>query len=342
MREGGERGGAVLDGEKPYATVDSMYSVSDLIAPDGTRLNAWRNNNRTGPRVLVCNGMGVPPESWPRLIADDCAYQVAGWNQRGVLGSDRPADPTRIEVSDHVGDAVALLDDLGWPDAIVVAWSLGVNVAFELANEFPDRVAGLLSVAGVPGGTFDTLLAPQLVPKPLRRPLGLQLVRTGKAIAPQLNMLSRGIPRGRPLAELIRHGGIVLPVADIRDVQPWVETFFGQDWDWYFDLAFALEKHGKIDPSFIDVPVTIVAGAMDALTSWDEVLSFSRHIPQAEVHLLPGSHCIPLEYPDRIIEMLDRLQTRVEAHGAGQAYLARWTDSDDGPDEVIDLRIENP
>jgi len=215
-------------------------------------------------------------------------------------------------------------------------------VAFELANEFPDRVAGLLSVAGVPGGTFDTLLAPQLVPKPLRRPLGLQLVRTGKAIAPQLNMLSRVIPRGRPLAELIRHSGIVLPVADIRDVQPWVETFFGQDWDWYFDLAFALEKHGKIDPSFIDVPVTIVAGAMDALTSWDEVLSFSRHIPQAEVHLLPGSHCIPLEYPDRIIEMLDRLQTRVEAHGAGQAYLARWTDSDDGPDEVIDLRIENP
>lgn len=303
-----------------------MYRQFDLLAADSTRLTAWRNSNEDGPRVLVCNGMGVPPEAWPRLIADDCRYQVAGWNQRGVLGSDRPADPTRIEIADHVSDAVALLDALEWPDAILVAWSLGVNVAFELANEHPDRVAGLLSVAGVPGGTFDTILAPQLVPRPLRRPLGLGIVRTGRALGAQLNLLSRVVPKGRPFAELIRHSGIVLPIADVRDVQPWVEAFFDQDWDWYFNLALALERHGRIDPSFIEVPVTIVAGAVDALTSQGDVLAYAREIPHAEVHLLPGSHCVPLEYPDRITEMLDGLRDRIEAYRAGQSYLARWRD----------------
>lgn len=309
-----------------------MYQPFDLIAADGTRLVAWRNANADGPRVVVCNGMGVPPEAWPRLIADGCRYQVAGWNQRGVLGSDRPADPARIEIADHVQDAIALMDALGWEDAILVAWSLGVNVAFELANEHPERVAGLLSVAGVPGGTFDTILAPQLVPRPLRRPLGLGLARTGKALAPQLNLLSRVVPRGRPFAEFIRHSGIVLPMADVRDVQPWVETFFGQDWDWYFGLALALERHGRIDPSFIDVPVTIVAGAVDALTSQGDVLGYARQIRDAEVRLLPGSHCIPLEFPNRIMEMLDRLEVRVAAHRAGRSYLARWSagDADDG------------
>jgi pimeloyl-ACP methyl ester carboxylesterase len=317
-----------------------MYSQFDVVADDGTRLTAWRNGSRTGPRVLVCNGMGVPPEAWPRLIAQGCRYQVAGWNQRGVLGSDRPADPARIEIADHVGDAVALMDVLGWSEAIVVAWSLGVNVAFELANEHPERVAGLLSVAGVPGGTFDTILAPQLVPRPLRRPLGLGIVRAGRALGPQLNALTRITPKGRPLAEMIRLSGIVLPFADLRDVQPWTEAFFAQDWDWYFNLALGLERHGRIDPSFIQVPVTIVAGAVDALTSLEDVLAYARQIPHAEVHVLTGSHCVPLEFPDRITEMLDRLAVRVAAHRAGQSYLARWTDPPADADVVVDLRHE--
>jgi pimeloyl-ACP methyl ester carboxylesterase len=193
-------------------------------------------------------------------------------------------------------------------------------------------------VAGVPGGTFDTILAPQLVPRPLRRPLGLGLVRTGKALGSQLNLLSKVVPKGRPLAEAIRFSGIVLPMADIRDVQPWTESFFAQDWDWYFNLALALERHGRIDPSFIDVPVTIVAGAVDALTSQGDVLAYARQIPHAEVHVLPGSHCVPLEYPDRIMEMLDHLRVRVEAYEAGQRMLARWSDPQVDPEVVVDLR----
>jgi pimeloyl-ACP methyl ester carboxylesterase len=330
-----------------------MYAAFDLLAGDGTRLTAWRNGTTEGQRVLVCNGMGVPPEAWPRLIADGCRYQVAGWNQRGVLGSDRPADPARIEIADHVDDAVALLDALGWDDAVLVAWSLGVNVAFEMASSHPDRVAGVLSVAGVPGGTFDTILAPQLVPRPLRRPLGLGLAHTGRLMGPQLNVLSRVVPRGRAFAELIRHSGVMLPIADLRDVQPWADTFFAQDWDWYFNLAVALERHGRIDPSFIEVPVTIVAGLLDALTGHDDVRAYAREIPHATVYSLPGSHCLPLEYPDQIVTLLDDLVVRVAAHRAGRACLTRWQSLDEagavhqggaapGGSDVIDLRDQVP
>lgn len=305
-----------------------MYRLFELMGGDGTRLAAWRNQATEGTRVLVCNGMGVPPEAWPRLIADDCRFQVAGWNQRGVLGSDRPADPARIEIADHVSDAVALLDSLRWDDAIVVAWSLGVNVAFELANEHPDRVAGLLSVAGVPGGTFDTILAPQLVPRPLRRPLGLGIVHTGRLMAPQLNLLGKVLPQRRLFQEWIRFSGVVLPTADRRDIEPWVKAFFTQEWEWYFRLALALEHHGRIDPSFIEVPVTIVAGEFDALTAHDDVLEYARHIRHAEVHSLPGSHCLPLEYPDGMLRLIDGLVARIEAERAGRAYLERFRAAD--------------
>jgi 3-oxoadipate enol-lactonase len=302
--------------DAPVTRLSVMHQEFDLIVGDGTRLVAWRNARTDGPRVLVCNGMGVPAQAWPRLLDAQCEYAVAGWNQRGVLGSDRPADPTRVQIEDHVADAVALMDHLGWESAVVVAWSLGVNVAFELAREHPDRVLGILSVAGVPGGTFDTILAPQLVPRPIRRPLGLGIVKAGQKIGRQLNWIANAVPKNRAFAEVFRHSGIMLPYADAKDVQPWVESFFSQDWEWYFGLAIALEQHGRIDPSFLRVPVTIVAGAVDALTSHADVMGYARQIPHAEVHSLPGSHCLPLEFPDQIMDMLRDLYVRaVWEHG---------------------------
>lgn len=303
-----------------------MHHEFDVIAVDGTRLRAWRNSTEDGPRVLVCNGMGVPPQAWPRFLDSECEYEVAGWNHRGVLGSDRPADPDRVTIEDHVADAVSLMDHLGWDSAVVVAWSLGVNVAFELAREHPERVLGLLSVAGVPGGTFDTILAPQMVPRQIRRPLGLGMAKAGKLLGPQLNLLSSVIPKNRIFIEVFRHSGILLPYADVDDVRPWVQAFFSQDFEWYFELAIALERHGKIDPSFIQAPVTIVAGVLDALTAHADVLAYARQIPHAEVHSLPGSHCLPLEFPDRIMDMLRDLYVR-----------AVW-ESGVRTEETVDLR----
>lgn len=302
-----------------------MHELFDLIAADGTRLTAWRNRAEDGPRVLVCNGMGVPPEAWPRLLADDCPFRVASWNQRGVLGSDRPADPDRIEISDHVADAVSLLAAMGWDDAIVVGWSLGVNVAFELARAHPDRVTGLLSIAGVPGGTFDTILAPQLVPRPLRRKVGLGLVRTGRMMSPQLTMLGRVLPQRRLFVEFLRMSGVVLPTARLSDLQPWVRAMFAQEWGPYFDLALALERHGRIDPSFLQVPVTIVAGELDALTAHEDVMQLAAHIPHAEVLSLPGSHCLPLEYPDGMVDLIAGVVDRVEAQRLAHGYLRRFS-----------------
>jgi len=308
-----------------------MHEEFDLIAVDGTRLTAWRNETTDGPNVLVCNGMGVPPQAWPRLLDASCEFTVAGWNHRGSLGSDRPADPTKIDVEDHVSDAIALMDQLGWDHAIVVAWSLGVNVAFELAALHPERVIGLLSVAGVPGGTFHTMFGPQLVPRPLRKRLGLGVVKTGKPLGPPLNVLTKIIPTGRPFAEWLRHTGFMLPYAKPEDVAPWVESMKQQDFRWYFELAIAVSRHEEIDPSFITCPVTIVSGAIDMLTSQQDVLKYAARIPHAQTHSLPGTHCLPLEFPDKIMDMLRDLYARSEWQAAMVAEA-------EAAHEVIDLR----
>src|SRR3954470_11372786 len=157
----------------------------DVESADGTRLRAW-TNDADGPTVLLCNGLGTNAYACPALLRRDCGVRVISWNHRGVGGSARPADPERVDVAAFVEDAVAVLDDAGVSACPVMGWSLGVNTAFELAVEHPDRVTGAFALAGVPGGTFASMGAPLQVPRLARRPLAIgvtNLLRhTGRAL----------------------------------------------------------------------------------------------------------------------------------------------------------------
>ena len=67
---------------------------------------------KTAP-VLICQRLGTPPAAWPAVIAPDSGLAVTTWYYRGTAGGDRPSDPKRITVQDHVDDAVALMDHEG-------------------------------------------------------------------------------------------------------------------------------------------------------------------------------------------------------------------------------------
>jgi len=135
----------------------------DVTSADGTRIRAW-DNGVDGPAVLLCNGLGTNPYSWPALLDPDCGVRVVSWQHRGTGGSERPRH-RRAGIAEFVEDAVAVLNDAGLARVPVMGWSMGVNTAFELASQHPDRVSGLFAVAGVPGKTFGTMLRPLHLPR---------------------------------------------------------------------------------------------------------------------------------------------------------------------------------
>lgn len=285
------------------------YSTFRFDGRDGTSLLGWHNDG-SGPVVIVSNGLCVPPEAWPRLLDPECGYRVFGWNHRGSLGSDKPDDPSRIRVQDHADDAMALMEHVGVDRALFAGWSIGVNVAFEVARREPRRVAGMLMCAGVPGATLESAFAPLMVPKPLRKPLSLAVITVGKRLGGQLNALARTLPKGRPLAELLRHAGFVMPRARNEDLLPWLHAFARHDFGWYFHMFPAAGEHERMDPSFIDCPITVAAGGFDTLTSMRDVVAFAEQIEHAEIHVLHGTHLVPLEFPDEVMEMLDGVLAR--------------------------------
>lgn len=286
-----------------------MATSFDFVSPDGTRLRGWANDAEGLP-LVIANGLGTIPEAWPALVAPDSGYDTVTWYHRGTFGSQRPRDRSRVRIEDHVDDMVALMDARGIERALVACWSIGVNVGFEMTQRHPERIAGLLAVAGVPGGTFATMGGPLHIPRWLRRPLATRTAKVSRLAGPALTWLAPKLPLDSRTAWLLSHSGFMLPGADPELLITMLREFVQQDWRWYLDLAVAASEHSPMDLAFVECPVTLVAGRHDVLTSMHDVIDAAARIPHAQITVLPGSHFLPLEHSDLVHTALDELARR--------------------------------
>jgi pimeloyl-ACP methyl ester carboxylesterase len=281
-------------------------STRVVRSADGTGIRAWCND-AVGEPVLLCNGLGTPPDAWPRIVARDSGYRVVSWYQRGLGGSERPADETRVRVEDHADDARAVLDAFDLRSATVVGWSLGVNVAFELALEEPERVRAVLAVAGVPGGSYSSLFATYGVPRPLRAPMGRLGSRWLPLVGPLLPLVVASLP---PWHDLLTPAAVRGPAREVGHPGPLravLHEFAGHDWPWYRRLAVGLADHAPLDVSTVRCPVTFVAGRYDSLVDVADVRAVARTVPGAQLRELAGTHFLPLQYPEVMLAELRRL-----------------------------------
>jgi pimeloyl-ACP methyl ester carboxylesterase len=282
-----------------------------VTSADGTVLEAWTNAVEDGPVVLLCNGLGTNPYSWPGLLDPGCGIRVVSWNHRGVGRSERPADPQRVGVDAFVEDALAVLDAFDVERCVVAGWSIGVNTAFELALHHPGRVAGLFAVAGVPGGTFASMGAPLLIPRPLRRPISTTAARAMKLGGPILTQVARRIPMGPVSTSVLRFSGFMFPLARHDEVRRAVREFLTTPVDWYMHMALHTSRHGRVSLSGVSVPTVFVSGTYDILASARDMRTAADRIDGATYTELFGTHFIPLERSASVTAMLRDLAESV-------------------------------
>ena len=295
------------DHEVAVAAQRLVIGYADVLSDDGTRLRAWTNDPHgeiDGPTVLLCNGLGVSQWAWPALLDPGCGVRVVSWNHRGVAGSDRPADPTRVGVEELVEDALSVLDHFGLDRVVVLGWSIGVNTAFELATRHPERVAGIFAIAGVPGDTFRTMLAPLHVPHVVARPLTLTIARTMRHAGRVLGPLTRRLPVGEKALTLLTHSGFMLPVRDRRLALMAVHDFLATPLDWYFHLALRTSEHRRVSLTSLDLPALLVGATYDVLTGARDLRTAAERLPRGEYVELRGSHFVQMEQPDVVHALL--------------------------------------
>ncbi len=288
------------------ATADSI-TYDDVLSDDGTRLRAWTNDPEgliPGPTVVLCNGLGTSAWAWPALLRPGCGVRVVSWNHRGTGGSDRPSDPSRVGVEEFVEDGLSVMDHFGVDRAVLMGWSIGVNTMFELAIRNPERVAGLFAVAGVPGGTFASMLGPLRLPRLAAHAVAVNLSRAMKYAGWALTPIASRLPVGPRGIDLLTHTGFMFPVPDPELAAVAIAEFLKTPVDWYFHLALRASEHARVSLRGIGVPAVFVAGSFDILAGPRHMATAAARMQEATYVELRGSHFIQMEQPDRVHALL--------------------------------------
>lgn len=288
-----------------------MSRLADLVTADGTRLTWWDNEVAGGTPVVVSNGLGASPAAWPFLDDAASGYRAVTWHHRGLGLSDRPDDEARIGIADHAADMLAVMDAAGMGRALVVGWSIGVGVAFEVARRAPERVAGLLVLGGVAGGGFRVLPSPTpaVLQRGLSRASAWLLRVVGPPIAGVISLLPRGLDAVGALGSAPGPMQVLTP-PPLRTLAEVAREFAGHDWTWFSRSVLAASDHDEIPLDEVRVPVTVVAGEFDTIAPVEEMASLAAGIPGARFVRVPGSHFLPLQYPELLRAELDRLAAR--------------------------------
>lgn len=295
-----------------------------VTTTDGATI-AWgmlgEGNEKTP--VLLGNGWSCPDTYWlyvaPALVG--AGHPVIVMDNRGHGESTLPRQPNlrAHNIKDHeidprrmAEDYIEVLDAAGVDRAVIVGHSLGVQNLFEAYKIAPERIAGLVPIAGTcenPVKTFaDT---PQL-----------------DALAPIGWLIFRNLPLGLvgPLIRPISHpwlGHKVLraikaagPGAEVDEIAPHVRQFSTLHVGVLMRMMATMQRHSAADvlPE-IDVPVLVVAGTRDTFTPCKVQESIALRIPGAELRIFEDAgHMLPievdLELPQAVVDFLER---RVES-----------------------------
>ncbi len=294
-----------LDGDPASSRPGPRFH--DVHSADGTRLRAW-DNGVEGPTVLLCNGLGTNPYAWPGLLDRDCGVRVISWMHRGTGGSERPARRSAAGIDEFVQDALAVLDAYGVDCAPTIGWSMGVNTAFELALRHPQRVSGILAVAGVPGATFSTMLAPLRLPPLAAEALTVGIARGLLPTGPLLSTLAGWLPIGERVVGTLSRSGLMLPMADPAMAVAAIREFLTTPLDWYFHMALCAARHRRVPLSRIRVPTTFLAGSWDLLAGPRAMRSAAERLPEGRYVEIRSTHFLPMEQPgavqDELVELL--------------------------------------
>jgi non-heme chloroperoxidase len=229
-----------------------------------------------------------------RLVAG--GHRVVLYDQRGHGRSTVGSDGLTIEALGS--DLAAVLETLDLHEVVLAGHSMGGMALQSFASGHPEtcrkRVAGMVLVATAAGGMR------------LPGPLGPTAGRVGQA-AMASERVARAMANRHLGPHLVRNSVGRYPVQSHLDAT--LETFLATapavragflgsilDMDWYPRLRD------------IEVPVVVLVGSRDRLTTPALGRRLAAGLPHAELVVIPGAgHMLPFEEPDLVADRIARM-----------------------------------
>ncbi|MEF3119124.1 alpha/beta hydrolase [Streptomyces chrestomyceticus] len=253
---------------------------------DDRRLSYIDFGPAAGQPLLALHGHFSEGRSFAALAAELAPeWRVIAPDQRGSGESGRAPDYSR---EGYVTDALALLDHLGLPSAVVLGHSMGGKNAYHLAARHPERVRALINVDD-PVVITDT------------GPSGISFCLDWPRQAPTREALLDGLGEAAPM---------VAPWLRQQDDGSWRLPFVPED-----VIASDLGVRGDHWPVWLgsDCPALLVHGRTSFLLTPELAREMAERRPHTRRVELDAGHFIPTEDPEglgrAVREFLDTLDT---------------------------------
>jgi pimeloyl-ACP methyl ester carboxylesterase len=262
---------------------------------DGERLAVFEMGRTDGPTLLLVNGLGGNLAAWVHIIprfAD--RFRIISFDYRGMYQSP-PALNRDYSMNAHAGDAIAVLDHFRTRKAVVMGWSMGVQVCLEVYRRAARRVAALILANGAYGRPMD-----RGVPGLKQGSLAVMkaLARTQHLLRP----LASPFLRNTLPVKAAKAAGLVSQRLDEQVFLALAGDFIHLDFDAYSLCVNTLLDHDATDVlDTITVPTLIVSGGRDVFTPAAMAEEMVRRIRTcSHLHLPDASHYAAVEYPEEI------------------------------------------
>ena len=285
-----------------------MFSVDQrsVVARDGTRIGYQVRGE--GPCVVLANGLGGTYVAFKYLYEALAGYKVICWDYRGLYTSAPPRDPLANTIVHQVDDLVAILEQEKVDDFVIAGWSMGVQVALETIRLHRARVRGLYIINGTYGRTFRTVMGSRIVGRVI--PALLRLIKAQAGLAGRATKIVAG---SDALISAMKRFGLVSPTIDMEIFRVVAGGFQQIDWAIYSDLLARLDEHDAESVlATIDIPTAIVTASGDLMTPPATAEHMHRLIRGSRLVMIQGgTHYTPVEFPDILVEELNRWLDRI-------------------------------
>ena len=244
-----------------------------------------------GPALVLLHGIGSAAVSWRHQLAElSDRFRVIAWDAPGY-GQSTPVGKASPQTQDYAARLVGLLDERSVERCHLVGHSLGSLIAARFAADHPERILSLTLASIATGharlaemerrrlrdGRIDALT--KLGPRGMAETRGPRLLSDGaseEARRAVIDTMASIRPEGYIEAVNLLSGGDT--IADIARLGP-------------------------------DMPVQIVFGSADVITSPEQNLQAAAALPSARVRRIEGAgHAVYLERPADFNSLLTELQ----------------------------------
>jgi pimeloyl-ACP methyl ester carboxylesterase len=284
-----------------------------MTLPDGRLLDVEISGPDNGIPLIFHHGTpgSVTQFGAMRRAVHDRGLRLVTFSRAGYGESTRLPGRAVVAAAD---DAAFLADHLGAPRFLTAGWSGGGPHTLATAAKLPDRVAGVLVIAGV--APYDAEGLDFLAGMGEENVTEFSHVLEGEdAVRPGYERQAVEM-RGGDVATLIKEMSTLLPEVD-RAV---ITDEFGEDMVASFGEALRLGVDGWIDDDLafvqpwgfaldeITVPSFLWQGSEDLMVPYAHGQWLAEHIPGVKAHLLQGEGHLSITV-GALEQMLDELVT---------------------------------